>query len=216
MGFLKNVFNPPKKPSTALKQEVKLSGDLEELGFSASIQVNHSAVDEKIRTLGKQATQYKRNKDWDKAIDCLKQVKALRKDATGRPTFQSVLRLPKYYMYAERYDEALGACKEIAAQHSTDKKERYKHTVLSSDDFRCLSEVYATMATISHKANRLEDSLIYFMKSKHYESICWKIDGFPVKPSHTELENDTLKVLSQGADLDNEAVAKLWAKILLE
>ncbi len=216
MGFFNKFLGEPQPKKTTVIKKVELSDDLKQLGVSATLEVNSNAINNEISILGKQATKYKRAKEWDKAIDCLIRAKKLRKKTSIDYVFSAILRLPKYYMYAGRYEEAIAECKEIVAKHSADKKEKYKHTKLSDVDFRYLGETYQTMATISHKANNQEDCIIYAMKALHYQSICWKIADYPVQPNEQDLQADVSDLLCCDGEIDKDKIIALWVKTLLE
>lgn len=196
-----------------LVEEVKLSDELQQLGFSAGIYVNDNPINKEISELGKQATQFKKQKNWDKAIECLLKVKELQKQTNTDYSFTSVLRLPKYYMYAERYDEALEICQGIVNDILNKKTKRFGFETFDCMEFSNLSETYALMAKIHGKKNNKKRSKIYALNAIHWQGLHSKTNTLAVKPTADSVTTEIKKVLTD--DLTRDEVIEILAKSLI-
>jgi tetratricopeptide (TPR) repeat protein len=75
---------------------------------SITIEVNHSPIDEQISTLNKRATALSNHDEWDKAIACLREARALMDQPGGISySINTCVRLPQYLHHAGRFDEAM-------------------------------------------------------------------------------------------------------------
>ncbi len=182
-------------------------------GFRVEISVNDNPIDKEISELGKQATQFKKQKNWDKAIECLLKVKELKKQSNIDYSFTSVLRLPKYYMYAERYDGALEVCQDIVNDILNKKTKRFGFETFDCMDFSNLSETYALMAKIHGKKNNPKRSKIYALNAIHWKGLFCKTNKLAVKPTAESLTAEINKVLKD--DLSKDEIIELWVKSLI-
>lgn len=103
--------------------------------------------EEKIRELGKKATEYK-GKDWDIAIDCLKQRKLLMPTVSTDYGIKESLRLPKFLQDAGRFKEALTECHDLLKNHPKDKAEIFDamRLIYQREKIYSLSSIYGILS----------------------------------------------------------------------
>ncbi|WP_434352985.1 hypothetical protein VH441_07245 [Psychrobacter sp. HD31] len=215
MTFLKGLFGKKDQPKSNMKivEEIKLSDELTESGLSAGFFVNDDPAEELISSLGKQATQHKKNKEWDEAINCLIRVQELMSQTGTSYTIQKWLRLPKYYMYAERYDEALAECSKFIHKILKEKKTRFEVKEFTNRDFVEVEKAYWLMSEIAYTAGDTNASKLYSLNAIFYQSAGIRIGENLL--IHTE--EDMLECLDSilPEDYSREDIIKLWAKSLM-
>lgn len=214
MTFFKKLMGKKDRASNRkLVEKVELPEELTELGLSAGIYANEDPVDDKIRDLGKQATQHKKNKEWDEAIDCLIQAQELMSQTSTSYTIANKLRLAKYYMYAERYEQALAECSKFINKVLKDKKTRFEVKEFTNHDFVEVEKAYWLMSQITRKTGDDDSARLYTLSAMFFRSASIKMD----ENSLIHTEEDMLEILDSviPKDFTRDDIIKLWAKSLM-
>lgn len=121
-----------------------------------------SPMDKKISELEKEASAFAGN-NWAKAIECLKTIKELRKNAGFLYSFESYLRLPNYLQRAGRIEEALLEFEELIIHTPNrvlgmvNRKKEHSDELYSSmckrQEYLQLSKIYTCMQKTYEKEN---------------------------------------------------------------
>ena len=118
-----------------------------------------SADEQRIAALHRQATEHKDNKEWDKAVTCLREAERLKGNVLTVYPVKHSLRLPLFLQQAGRFDEAMrefqalldGTEARIARQFSHQKKT--EQTKIVHADY---ADIYKAMSTACKREKRMD------------------------------------------------------------
>ena len=117
--------------------------------------------DEEVRSLLKQATAHKRNGDWARAIESLRQAHSVARANGDWLDTKSRLRLPKYLAEAGHRDFAWAEFSQIVAEISSCGKGEWQICI-------SLADVYREMARFLRHEQRFKDSFFHEFLSHHW------------------------------------------------
>lgn len=101
----------PRQPS-ADPAPVAVS-DPQPVSLALSVQVSPPEA-ERVFALGREATEFKQNKRWPEAVDCLVRQRAIAQDCSQGLDMPTLLRLPLFLQQAGRFEEALAEFERLA------------------------------------------------------------------------------------------------------
>jgi tetratricopeptide (TPR) repeat protein len=136
--------------------------------FNVEITVTRTELDLKISALCREATTYK-DVDWDKAVACLQEAKALMKKSKVVRGIETWTRLPVFLQQAGRFNEAIKEFKWLLKTVGSRRKKEFKHIEYPTF-FECYthldhSVIYDKMRMVCKREKRDEDM-------KKYQALC--------------------------------------------
>lgn len=155
--------------------------------FTVTVQVN--PPDEEFTRLSREATEAKKANDWDRAIDCLRQIKE-RVLANG--DFPSCTRLPLFLQQAGRFDEAMEEFNLLIHQTKPRIDREFSHalpyarrSVVASS----LMRIYDKMRLACQREKRHDDADRYARLYEQHHALWVKLKPFALAEQKKKFEN---------------------------
>lgn len=133
---------------------------MSDIGISISLINNY---DVGISNLEKQATEFKKAKDWNSAIECLKKARELRGYSTDR--------LPLFLQQAGLFNEAMTEFKRLLDEVDPYCASMFSHqpkTIQRGQSYHMRASIYNKMRLACEREKLLEEASKYALSSDKY------------------------------------------------